>query len=273
MTRVGIGYRREIATQIWKHTDRIECLEILVEHFLPLTKQRAVELNRLVETFDTIIHGVDLSLGSVYDPPAAYWRDLEEIVRITSAAFFGEHLSVSKNNTHDLWHLSPVWRSPTSLHHCIRRVSEAQERLGIPLAIENITEMVSYGADQMSPEDFMLSLCSATDAYLLLDVSNLSINIANAVLGYGEGYMARLAGLHWAQIHVAGSSRDGDGYLIDSHSEELLASDDAILQAALRIQQPEYIIIERDSNLSEFGSILRDIRRVKMALTQAALRD
>ena len=62
--RIGVAYRRQVAAEIFDLRSEIDCLEILVEHFLPLTTERRRELEHCARS-SFYPHGVALSPGSV----------------------------------------------------------------------------------------------------------------------------------------------------------------------------------------------------------------
>lgn len=266
---VGIGYRRAYRDALLERESEIQSLEVLVEHFMPLTSSKTAELEAIAERFRVVLHGVSLSLGSIERPSSAYWRDLRSIGRITGAPYLGEHLSISRSGGYDIWHLSPVWRTRESLDTCLRNVDEVRSRTDLDFVVENITEQVSYGPQEFSPGEFLIRLCEQSGSGFLFDIANLEINVANNVPGHELDDIEYLARVPWVQMHVAGGSAEPDGYRIDSHSEPVESTTLNTLRRALRMQRPDTIVIEKDSNLDDFESLLQDVSAVRQVVEEA----
>lgn len=264
LPHIGLGYRRRIAQEIWDARSHIDCLEILVEHFLPLTPARRRELAKLREEFLLIPHGVGLSIGSKGVTDYPYLADLKHLMRLIDAPFFGEHLSMSRADGFDIWHLSPVWRTEEQLLAVVAGISQTVDVLGVPFALETITEMISIPNADYELDEFYAEICERSGAGLLLDVTNLLINQANGTSQYAQQPFGRLTDCYWRQLHIVGYTMEHDGYLIDSHDAPI---QDEIFDAyavALSIQVPEYVIIERDGGFHEEPSILAEIERLRL---------
>lgn len=267
-TLVGIGYRREVASEILAHRANIDCLELLVEHFLPLTRTRRRELDGLAAEFELILHGVSLSPGSVEPPPESYWTQVAELVDYLEAPYLGEHASFSRGGGYDLWHLAPLWRTERTLEVLVDNLDRAQDRLGVPLALETITEMLEVPGAELEWDEFLVEATRRSGAQLLIDVTNLWINRENGITS-GPSLFGRLGEAEWAQFHIVGANTGDDGFLVDSHEAPLSPS---ILEAyaeAVGIAPAPYTILERDGRLGEFDEVLADLAQLRTALRAA----
>jgi uncharacterized protein (UPF0276 family) len=265
---VGIGYRREVASEILAHSSSIDCLELLVEHFLPLTPARRRELDRLAEEFALILHGVSLSPGSVEPPGEPYWAGVSELIDYVEAPYLGEHASFSRGGGYDLWHLSPLWRTERSLEVLVDNLGEAQERLGVPVALETITEPFEVPGAELQWDEFLVEATRRSGAQLLIDVTNLWINRENQISG-GPDLFGCLREAQWAQFHIVGAGVEEDGFLVDNHEAPVSP---ALLQAyagAVAITPAPYTILERDGRLGEFDEVLGDLERLRQVLADA----
>lgn len=264
---VGIAYRRQIADEVFEHRGAIDCLEILVEHFLPLTRDRRRELERLREEFPLIPHGVGLSLGSTQPPPPRYLEQVRELVTLIEAPYFGDHASLSRAGGYDLHHLSPLWRTRAALAVMVENVKRARDGIGVPIAIETITEWHALPGAEIPWDEFLVAAAREADADLLIDVTNIWINRANGIVVNAPGLYGILGDARWRQFHLAGITRDASGFYLDSHDAAL---GDTVLEAyreALRIQPAPFAIVERDSRL-DFGELLADLDALRRAHDQ-----
>src|SRR6185369_1365569 len=95
--KVGVGYRREIADDIYASANQLDCLEILVEHFMPLTFARRVELERLQDRFMLIPHSVSLSLGTAGQVDLQRWTEIRAVVDVLDPPFLSDHASINRS--------------------------------------------------------------------------------------------------------------------------------------------------------------------------------
>jgi uncharacterized protein (UPF0276 family) len=265
---VGIGYRREVASEIHAHRASIDCLELLVEHFLPLTGARRRELEKLAEDFELILHGVSLSPGSVEPPPESYWSQVAELIELVEAPYLGEHASFSRGGGYDLWHLAPLWRTQEMLQVLVDNLVRAQDRLGVPVALETITEMLQVPGASLEWDEFLVEATRRSGAKLLIDVTNLWINRENGIVR-SPSLFGRLRESEWAQFHIVGSSASDDGFLVDSHEAPLSPSLLAAYAEAVDIAPAPYTILERDGRLGEFDEVLADLEQLRGVLRAA----
>lgn len=262
-TKIGVGYRRGLHDQILGAADQIDCLEILIEHFLPLSDANRQMLELLASKFDIVLHGVGLSLGSVAPPQPDFLDAVREMARITDAPFFGEHVSVSRSGGHDLWHLSPVPQTAESLDTLVDRIHAAQDRMSLPVVMETITAPFTFAVEDFGWGDFHRAIHQRSGAELLVDVTNLVINSINGVGPAVVDALDSIADAPWRQVHIVGYVKDHHGWAVDSHDAAL--DDDLLLafEMLMERQQPEYVIVERDGRLGYFEEVLDDLVRLR----------
>lgn len=261
--KVGIGYRRRLLREILEASGSIDCLELLVEHFLPLTPARRAELLMLREHFDLIPHGVSLSVASQEITDFPHLNDLKELIRLIEAPFFGEHLSMSRAAGFNLWHLSPVWRTRAQLRRTVDHIARTMEVLGVPFVLETITEMLCLANSDYAMDEFYELVCVQSGAELLLDVTNVWINQTNALSDLAIKPFGRLAECPWRQFHIVGYGLDHDGFIIDSHDSPIQPEIFNIYAQALAVQAPDYVILERDGGLFVEPTILAEVVKLR----------
>lgn len=262
-TLVGVGYRRVLHDAILAARDQIDCLELLVEHFLPLTDANRDLLRQLADRFPIVLHGVGLSLGSVRPPQPAILPAVREIAALTYAPFFGEHVSLSRAGGLDLWHLSPVPRTRDSLDAMVGRITSTQDELDLPVVLETITVPFEFAVEDYGWGDFHRTLHERTGAELLVDITNLVVNSVNGVGPAVESALGSIADVPWRQVHIVGYTVDDDGWALDSHETaigpDVLAGFDLLLEH----QRPPYVIVERDGRFGTFDEVLDDLVRIR----------
>src|SRR5262249_15020481 len=60
----GISYRTEWADGLFANGERIGVVEILTDQYMEMPPIRETDARRVASRFPTVIHGVDLSLGT-----------------------------------------------------------------------------------------------------------------------------------------------------------------------------------------------------------------
>ena len=261
--RIGVAYRRQVAAQIFDLRSEIDCLEILVEHFLPLTTERRRELEQLRQEFVLIPHGVALSPGSVERAPDDYYERVGELVALIEAPFFGEHASISRGGGYDLRHLSPVWRTQASLDRLVENLELAMDRLGVPIALETIAETHQLPGAEIPWDEFAVQAAQRSGGELLVDVTNVWVNRANRIVVNQPDLYGKLGQASWRQFHLAGIAREADGFYVDSHDHALTEPVLDAYRDAIRIQAAPFAIVERDARLEAFDELAGDLQALR----------
>lgn len=271
MTKVGVSYRRELAGAIASSAERIDCLEVLVEHFLPLTPPRRRELEALAERFTLLPHSVSLNLG--YAGPIDYeqWAAVLEVVAATDAPYVSDHGSISRAEGVDIGHLSPLWRTEEGLRTLSNRAAQVQDFFGRPLAIETITEPFVIPNADYDWDDFYVEACRRSGAGLLVDITNLFINFENGVWERKpQSFVGALSDVPWHQCHIVGYARDGDGVYHDHHDAAITPDLFDALLSATSSRRPATCIVERDGGYEQFGKVLSELEAIREQLALAS---
>jgi len=121
-------------------------------------------------------------------------------------------------------------------------VDQMQNRLNLPIWIENANFYSSSAREIISTWLGIKSICESTDARLILDLSHLFIDCSNNNM---SPYNI-LSLLPWSQIceiHLSGVIQGGDGNFHDGHSNPISAPIWSLLEECLSV------FISKDSNL------------------------
>jgi len=278
----GMGYRRELAAQQLAAADRIDVLEILVDHFL--SESSMDELERVSQRFPLVLHGVGLSIGSV-PLDRGYLRAVRRVSDVSRAPYYSEHLAVTRVPGIDLGHLTPVWFTRETLRRVIDNVHRVQETLGKPVVLENIATLLEIPGAQLGQPEFFRELVEATGCGVLLDVENLHLNAENHHFD-PEAFLAEMPLESVVQIHTAGhvavpggtaeiasakSSATGgqavDGLSLDRHCAPVPEPVWALLDRVLERAPVKAIVLERDVDFPEdFEELLADVERARQSL-------
>jgi len=161
---------------------------------------------------------------------------------------YSEHLSI----TDGIFFLPPF--NECSLEIAIRNIRRAQDRIGVPLLIENVACNILRAGGTMSEAEFLSRVCEGADCYLLLDVANIYVNSVNLKFDPKE-FLKKLPHDRVVQIHYCGVLHSHSGEVLDSHSETTQHEVWDLLDWSLRHTSAEGLILERDSNFGNFSKI------------------
>lgn len=256
----GLGYRKELSQEFSAHRDRFDVVEILADQWFGDGNRE--RLGAIIDEFPTVVHGVGMSVGGAGRIPEEYLANIRDVVRLCDASFHSEHLAVTHVPGMDSGHLCPPVISEESLRICIRNVEQAQEFLGVPLALENITYSVPLGGNHEAAASFLADIAKATDCLILLDIANLYINSKNHQFDPLD-YLDLLPVDRIVQIHLAGGVVTSGGKHVDSHSEQVGQDIWELASEVARVVHPSSVIIERDQNFPDFKSLLEDTAKAR----------
>lgn len=263
MVNFGIGYRRQIASETIANHNEFDCLEIIVEQFLPLNHSKLRELEKLRSQFTLIPHGLGLSLGSVDRPGEKYTDAILQILEVIDPPYYSDHLAMVSTENHNIGHLSPVWYTEESLEVTSRNIQEIQDLFGIPLVIETITQPFVLPGNTISQEDFIRLICEITKCEILLDITNLYINSKN-LGGDPKAFIDRLPQASIRQIHLVGYSIGTSGRHVDSHSKPIQSELWKLYEYVMSRCSPSFVIIERDDDFQGISDIVNDLKNARL---------
>lgn len=261
MPLVGVGYRHEAGALIRRSIPPIEALEVTVDHCIKGLRVQREALEELPDLCPVFLHGVGLSLGTALQPDPEYLDQVREFARRLRVPWYSEHLAFTKVPGLDLAQLLPLPRTHEALQIVCEHVQVVQERVGLPLLLENISYYFEYPESELGELEFLVETCGRTGAGILLDLENLRINSIN----HGFDPLAFLAALpprSVRAIHLAGGCSDG-GLVIDSHDHRVSSATLRLLNEALAHHQPDVIIVERDQGFSTFEEVVADVEATR----------
>lgn len=267
MTRVGIGWRPEIALLV--EEQQCDFVEIVAENYWSM-KALPDAITALVERGATVIpHGISLSLGGADMPDLWRLEKLAKLAEKTRAPFVSEHIALVRGGGYESGHLLPVERTEEMLEIVIENVQIAQRNLPVPLVLENIATLSEWEGDEMSEAEFISRVLEATDARLLLDVANLHANCYNHKRCHSE-FLKSIPLERIEYVHVAGGVYRERLYH-DTHAHPLQKAPLAILRDLLKRVTPPAVMLERDDHFEDFAAIAAELHHIRDVVENAAV--
>lgn len=212
---IGIGLRPVHYSDIFSQWPSIDWFEIISENFLVAGDGAASELERILERYPVVLHGVSLAIGSPDPLDFNYLKKLKQLVRKTRSPWVSDHLCWGKlpgAHYHDLLPL-PFKRDVAD--YVAKRARMVQDFLEVPFALENVSSYAGFTEDELSEWDFYRTVVEEADIFMMLDVNNIYVSSRNH--GFSpKDYYSQLPLDRVVQIHLAGHT-DYDAYCLDTH--------------------------------------------------------
>ena len=271
----------------------VDFLEVSPENYLGRGGAARRALERACAAYPIVTHGLSMSLGGSDPLDARYLRELRAFVAEVKSPWHSDHACMSLDGGRMLHDLLPIPLTKKSASHVADRVKAAQDALGVPMAIENVSFYAHAGAAELSEPLFVRAICELANCGWLFDVNNAVVNASNFSLDVDDW-------LRWAplervvQIHVAGHEwfdfeagelvplgptrpneeprASVDRLVIDTHGAAAQPAVLALLELALARTGPVPIVIERDQNIPPLSELLAEVARVRVIAQRALTR-
>jgi uncharacterized protein len=265
---VGIGYRPEIHDQIMERRDAVDWLELITEHYIQTSPEQAAGATELRRLFPLIPHGIEMSIGTEGDLDPSYVAAVAELVEEIEAPWFSDHLSFTRAGGVSLGQLTPVVRTRAAARAIGRKARAAQEAVGVPFLLENITYYVDIESE-LTEGEFITEVLEQGDCGLLLDMTNVFINSVNHGFDPYE-FLSTLPLERVVQVHLAGGEWLGDT-MVDSHSHPVHEEVWQLLEHLLDRAPLKAILLERDDKFSsDLADLEAELERARSLLAERA---
>ena len=158
--QVGLGYRRDFAVELLEDESfKPSFIEFAPENWMNIGGYWKQVLDKVVEKFPVVCHGLSLSIGSPDELDWAFIKDLKTFLERNKILLYSEHLSYSQTNNAHLYDLLPIPFTKDAVAHIVDRIKKVQNYLERPLVIENVSYYTPVAA-QMSEANFINEIVS-----------------------------------------------------------------------------------------------------------------
>jgi len=257
----GLGLRAQHYQDILDGNPEVDWFEVLSENYMVPGGRPLAMLDRIVERYPCVMHGVSLSIASTAAFDEDYLDGLNTLAKRVQPKWISDHLcwtGVHGVNLHDLL---PIPYTREALDHVVSRVHYVQERLGRQLCLENVSTYVQFDQSEMPEWEFISELTRRTGCWLLFDVNNVFVSAFN----HGYDALAFLNGIpadRVIQFHLAGHSDMGN-YVVDTHDHPVREEVWDLYKAALKRFGPVSTMIERDDNIPPLADMLDELQHAR----------
>lgn len=254
---VGVGLRSaHYPVLLERPRTPVKWLEALTENYMDSSGRPLEVLLRLRKDFPMALHGVSLSIGGVEGPRPGYLERLKALIGKVDPFLVTDHLCFTgahASNAHDLL---PLPYTEEAIRTVVTNVTKAQDFLGRPIGLENVSSYLTYSDSEMKEEEFLVEIAKRAGCKILLDVNNVFVSASNH--GFkAEDYVDAIPSGLIAQIHLGGYTDMGH-FLFDTHSR---APTDPVWELYKRVirRVPETpVLIEWDEAIPDWNGLEKE---------------
>ncbi len=258
---LGLGLRLPHYKDILETKPDIGWFEIISENFMVESGKPLYFLDRFLERYPIVQHGVSLSIGSTDPLDFEYLKKLKKLMQRTKTPWFSDHLCWCKHSGHQMHDLLPLPYTEISADLVAEKARIVQDFIGIPFLLENVSSYVEFQSSQMEEWEFLTRVVERANCSILLDVNNIYVSSRN----HGFNSMDYLNGIppeRVLQMHIAGHSDMGK-YVLDTHDHPVRDEVWELYDRALEIVGDVSMMLERDDNIPPFKEVYEEVQKAK----------
>jgi uncharacterized protein (UPF0276 family) len=264
---VGIGLRIPHYDHIFAHQPAVDWFEIISENYMIDGGRPLHMLDRIMEHYKVVQHGVSMYFGSAQAPDREHLRRLKSLVHRTKTPWLSDHLcwgSIDGTYSHDLLPLPYTWEA---VEKTAARIREVQDFVEIPVAVENVSSYAEFVDSEMSEWEFLNEVVERADCGILLDVNNIYVSSVNHDFAPMD-YVNAIPAERVAQIHVAGHTRY-EKYILDTHDHPVIDPVWQLYARAIERCGPTPTLLEWDDHIPSFEEVWAEARKAEKYLIPA----
>jgi uncharacterized protein (UPF0276 family) len=264
---VGIGLRIPHYEHIFSRKPVVDWFEIISENYMCDAGRPLATLDRILEQYRVVQHGVSMYFGSVTTPDPEHMKRLKQLVRRTKTPWLSDHLcwgSVDGTYTHDLLPLPYTWEA---VERTVERVRMVQDYLEIPVAVENVSSYAAFTGSEMTEWEFLTEVVERADCGILFDVNNVYVSAMNHEFNPLD-YVNSVPAHRVAQIHIAGHSKY-EKYILDTHDHPVIDPVWQLYARAIERCGPTPTLLEWDDHIPSFDEVHAEAKKAQRYLKPA----
>jgi uncharacterized protein (UPF0276 family) len=260
---VGVGLRIPHYGAIFDEGEgsRVDWFEIISENFMVGGGMPLFNLERTLERFRVVQHGVSLSIGSTDPLDWDYLTKLKALVARVKPPWVSDHLCWSGAHRVHLHDLLPLPYTEATARHVAERARIVQDFLEVRFALENVSSYLTYTKSAMTEWDFLRLVAEEADCGLLLDVNNIYVS------SYNHGfdpmtYVESVPHRRVVQMHLAGHTNHGR-YILDTHDDHVIDPVWSLYRRATELCGPVSTLVEWDDNIPPFSVLAAEADKAR----------
>lgn len=259
---VGVGFRPPHYALVNTERPDMDWFEVISENFMVDGGSPRYQLERLLERYLVIPHGVALNLAG--DEDLEHTQRLRMLLDRIDSPWFSDHLcwnGLADVRAHDLL---PVPFTVAARDAVVDRIRAIQDVTGRLFAVENVSSYLTWSQSTMEEWDFLAEVVERADCALLLDVNNVFVSARNHGFD-AQDYLRATPMDRVVQIHLAGHTLLPDGLRLDTHDGPVIDEVMALYLEVLRRCGRVSTLIEWDDQIPSFADLAAEAARVRAA--------
>ena len=258
---VGVGLRVPHYRRLFAERPHLDFVEVISENFMGAGGRPRYHLERALETYPVVQHGVSLGIGGPEAPSRAYLESLRELVRRTKTPWVSDHFCWCGAAGAHLHDLLPLPFTAELVRTVAERARMVQDFLETPFALENTSSYLTYKGSTLAEWEFIGEIAERANVGLLFDVNNVFVTAYNHGLD-PVAFVKSVPHERIIQIHLAGHSNLGT-HIIDTHDGHVI--DPVWDLYRLTIEQTGAVstLIEWDDQIPELEVLLAEAERAR----------
>jgi uncharacterized protein (UPF0276 family) len=261
LSGVGLGLRREMLDELLPDIPAsVDFWEVAPENWIPLGGKYQKNLSQFTSDCNFVSHGLSLSIGSPEPLDVNFVKNVKAFLDKHQILYYSEHLSYCSGQGH-MYDLMPIPFTEEAVKHVVERVKQVQDIIERPLLLENVSYYAAPG-QEMSEQEFTLSVLKESGCLMLLDVNNIYVNSINH--GYdAEAFLAAMPTGKIVYGHIAGHYDEADDLKIDTHGADVIEPVWQLLKKAYEIHGVFPTLLERDFNIPPINELLLEMEKIR----------
>jgi uncharacterized protein (UPF0276 family) len=250
---IGIGLRIPHLNHILERKPVVDWFEIISENYMVDGGRPLAVLDRILEQYRVVQHGVSMYLGSSGRLNREHLRRLKALVRRTKTPWLTDHLcwgSVDGRYTHDLL---PMPYTFEAAKLTAKNIRQAEDFLEVPIAVENVSSYAEFHASEMTEWEFLNEVVERADCGILLDVNNIYVSSRNHDFNPRD-YLEAVDPARVMQIHIAGHSKF-EKYVLDTHDHPVIEPVWSLYRRAIERCGLTPTLLEWDDHIPSFDEV------------------
>lgn len=269
---VGVGLRVPHYAAILAERPQVDFFEVISENFMVQGGKPLYHLDRVLEQYRVVQHGVSLGIAGPDEPDRAYLKSLKALVRRTRTPWVSDHFCWSGAGGAHLHDLLPIPYTPEAVRRTAERARMIQDFLEVPFALENTSSYLTYRSSTLSEWEFISEIAERADIGLLFDVNNVYVSAYNHGFD-AEAFVRSVPHDRILQVHLAGHTNLGK-YIIDTHRGSVIEPVLDLYRQTITLAGPVPTLIEWDDEIPELPVLLAEAERARRVRDQGlALRE
>jgi uncharacterized protein (UPF0276 family) len=269
---VGVGLRVPHYAAILAERPRVDFFEVISENFMVGGGKPLYHLDRVLEQYRVVQHGVSLGIAGPDEPDREYLKRLKQLVARTKTPWVSDHFCWCGAGNAHLHDLLPIPYTPEAVRRTVERARMIQDFLEVPFALENTSSYLTYRSSTLSEQEFISEIAERADIGLLFDVNNVYVSAHNHGFD-AEAFIKAVPHSRIWQIHLAGHTNLGK-YIIDTHRGAVSEPVLDLYRQTIALTGPVSTLIEWDDEIPELSLLLAEAERARQVRDEGlALRE